>query len=101
MNSRIEQLTKGLLSLAVILMFAAALVADQARAHLPEGTQQATEIAAKAPSGLLFEAATLQKISAIPTFLSSAFNLSSEIDLCTDLLNSGGHADRSKALPLR
>ena len=35
MNSRFDQLTKGLLSLAVILMFTVALVAGQARANLP------------------------------------------------------------------
>ena len=35
MKSRFDQLTKGLLSLAVILMFAAAVIADQARANLP------------------------------------------------------------------
>ncbi len=35
MNSRIDQITKGLISLAVMLMFTVALIAGQARANLP------------------------------------------------------------------
>lgn len=37
MNSRIDQITKGLISLAIMLMFAVAFVAGQARANLPPG----------------------------------------------------------------
>ena len=37
MQSRIDQITKGLISLTVMLMFTVALIAGQARANLPTG----------------------------------------------------------------
>ncbi len=64
MNSRIDQLTKGLLSLAVILMFTAALVAGQARANLPADAKAAADFGGTTRIGIILDTESLRKIDA-------------------------------------
>ena len=64
MNSRFDQLTKGLLSLAVILMFTVALVAGQARANLPADATAAANFGGTTRIGIILDTESLQKIDA-------------------------------------
>jgi len=86
MNNRIDQFAKGMLSLAVILMFAAALVADQARANLPEDATAPADFSESARGGILLDAELLRKIDSVPSLIGTIFTLPSEVDSCIDSL---------------
>ena len=89
MNSRFDHLTKGLLSLAVILMFAAALVADQARANLTDDAAANVSFVEKTRTGVILNGEMLRRIDSLPSLVGSVFALPSEVDLCLDVLRPG------------
>jgi len=88
MNSRFEPVTKGLISLAVILMFAAALIADQARASLTDEAA-AADFVEKSRTGIILNADILRKIESLPAIVGTALALPGDMDLCLDVLRPG------------
>jgi len=89
MNSRFDPLTKGLISLAVILMFAAALVADQARANLTDDASPAADFVEKSRTGIILNAEIFRAIDTLPAIVGTAFALPGELELCIDVLRPG------------
>ncbi len=65
MNSRFDHLTKGLLSLAVIIMFTVALIAGQARANLPAEVSTTAEFGLETRTSILLDAESLRKIRSL------------------------------------
>jgi hypothetical protein len=88
MSNRFDPLTKGLISVAVILMFAAALVAGQARANLTDEAA-AADFVEHSRTGILLSADILRKIESLPAIVGAAFVLPGEMDLCIDALRPG------------
>lgn len=100
MNSRFDHISKGLLSLAVILMFAAAVIADQARANMVDGISQDVEIGEITRTGIFLNEDIFRRIETLPAAIGGIFSLPSEVDMCIDVLkpgNSGTRADHSLA----
>jgi hypothetical protein len=90
MNSRFDLITtKGLLSLAVILMFTAAFVADQARANLPAETRATTEFGEPARSGIILNAEFLRSVDSVPYFVDTILALPGDLEFCFDDLVPG------------
>ena len=81
MNSRFDQLTKGLISLTVILMFAAALIADQARANLSAAVSAAPDASLATHLSIVLDKESLQKIESIPNVINTILALPIEIEL--------------------
>ncbi len=81
MNSRFDEITKGLLSLAVMLMFTVALIAGQARANLPAGVSTTPEFSLAAELNIILDTETLQKIEALPHVVDAILALPIEIDV--------------------
>ena len=81
MNSRFDEITKGLLSLAVILMFTVALIAGQARANLPAEVSRTPEFSLTTELNIILDAETLQKIEALPHVVDAILALPVEIDV--------------------
>jgi len=81
MNSRFDQLTKGLISLAVILMFAAALIADQARANLHAAVPAAPDASLATHLSIILDKESLQKMDSIPNVINTILALPIEIEL--------------------
>lgn len=65
MNSRFDHLTKGLLSLAVIIMFTVALIAGQARANLPAEVSTTADIGLVTQTSILLDAESLRKLRSL------------------------------------
>ena len=65
MNSRFELHTKGIISLAIILMFTIALIAGQARANLPAEASVNTDFARATEVSIALDTESLQKIDAL------------------------------------
>ena len=81
MNSRFDEITKGLLSLAVILMFTVALIAGQARANLSAKVSRTPEFSLATELNIILDAETLQKIEARPHVVDAILALPVEIDV--------------------
>ena len=81
MNSRFDEITKGLLSLAVILMFTVALIAGQARANLPAEVSKTPEFSLATELNIILDAETLQKIEALPHVVDTLLALPVDIDV--------------------
>lgn len=81
MNSRFDEITKGLLSLAVMLMLTVALVAGQARANLPVEAPVAPEFNLGTELNIAIDAEMLRKIEALPQVVDSILTLPVEIDV--------------------
>jgi len=81
MNSRFDEITKGLLSLAVILMLTVALIAGQARANLPAEVSKSPEFSLATELNIILDAETLQKIDALPHVVDTILALPVEIDV--------------------
>lgn len=81
MNSRFDEITKGLLSLAVILMLTVALIAGQARANLPPEVSTPHEFSLATELNIILDAETLQKIEALPHVVDTVLALPVEIDM--------------------
>ena len=81
MNSRIDQLTKGLLSLALIIMFTAALIAGQARANLPVEVSPSIDFALATRISVILDSESLQKIRLLPHAIDTILALPIDIEL--------------------
>ena len=80
MNSHIDQLTKGLLSLALIIMFTAALVAGQARANLTAEVSPGSDIALVTRMSVILDSESLQKIRWLPHAIDTILALPTDIE---------------------
>jgi len=81
MNNRIDQLTKGLLSLALIIMFTAALIAGQARANLPAQVLPSSDFALATRISVILDSESLQKIRLLPHAIDTILALPIDIEL--------------------
>ena len=81
MNSRIDQLTKGLLSLALIIMFTAALIAGQARANLAAEVSPTSDFALATRMSVILDSELLQKIHLLPHAIDTILALPIDIEL--------------------
>jgi len=81
MNSRIDQLTKGLLSLALIIMFTAALIAGQARANLPAEVSPSIDFALATRISVILDSESLQTIRLLPHAIDTILALPIDIEL--------------------
>lgn len=95
MNSRFDQLTKGLLSLAVIIMFTAALIAGQARASLPVESDSVSEIGENIRTGIILDTASLRKFDSLSNIVGAILALPAEVELCIDVLTPRTSDSRS------
>jgi hypothetical protein len=95
MNSRFDQITKGLLSLAVVVMFTVALIAGQARANLPADVSATADFGPVVQTNLLLDAESLRKIHSLPYVIDIILALPIDLELSLhDLkLRSGDAAD--------
>ncbi len=104
MNSRIDQITKGLISLAVMLMFTVALIAGQARADLQADAPATDEIAVATEVSVILDAESLRKLESllhtIDTVIALPIDIGFSID---DLALRTGNADKggSDGLPVQ
>ncbi len=80
MNSHIDQITKGLLSLALIIMFTAALVAGQARANLTAEVSPGSDIALATRMSVILDSESLQKIRWLPHAIDTILALPTDIE---------------------
>ena len=81
MNSRFDHLTKGLLSLAVIIMFTVALIAGQARANLPAEVSTTADFDLETRTSILFDAESLRKIRSLSYAVDTILALPIDIKL--------------------
>ena len=77
MHSRIDQITKGLISLTVMLMFTVALVAGQARANLPQSVSSlgATETISS------FDTESLRRLESLPHLIELVLALPIDVEI--------------------
>lgn len=87
-----DQIYKGLLTLSVILMFAAALIAGQARGHVPADGAAGTGFAIDAEEGLLLDAGSLREFDTLPIEFDTALALPIVIELGREELSISGGA---------
>ena len=66
MNSHFDQLTKGLISLTVMLMFTIALIAGQARANLPAAATAAPDSGLATRMSIILDTELLRQIDWLP-----------------------------------
>ena len=81
MNSRIDQLTKGLLSLVLMIMFTAALIAGQARANLTAEVSPSSDFALATRMSVILDSESLQKIRLLPHVIDTMLALPIDIEL--------------------
>ena len=81
MNSRFDHLTKGLLSLAVIIMFTVALIAGQARANLPAEVSTTADFGLETRTSILLDAESLRKIRSLSYAVDTILALPIDIEL--------------------
>ena len=101
MNSRFDQLIKGLLSLAVILMFTAALIAGQANANLPVQAKATAEFGDPARTGIILNTEFLRKIESMPHLIDTILALLASIGFCIDELTPGSGDSGREVSPVR
>lgn len=87
MNSRIDQITKGLISVAVMLMFTVALIAGQARANLQANASAIDEIEAGPEMSVILDAETLRKLESLSHLVDVLIALPIDTDLGIDDLS--------------
>ncbi len=94
MNSRFDPLAKGLLSLAVILMFTIALIAGQARANLPAEASATSDFGLSTRMSVILDSESLSKIRSLPYAIDIILALPIDIELSIDELTLGrGNAE--------
>ena len=93
MNSRFDLDTKGIISLAVILMFTAALIAGQARANLPAQVSAGSDFAHATLMNITLDEQTMQTIEALPRVVDTILALPIDIELRIDGVNLRTDAD--------
>ncbi len=81
MNSRFDQFTKALLSLAVILMFTIALIAGQARANLPAEVSANSDFGSATRMSIILDQESLQYIQSLPYVVDTMLALPIDIEL--------------------
>ncbi len=81
MNSRIDQLTKGLLSLVLMIMFTAALIAGQVRANLTAEVSPTSDFALATRMSVILDSESLQKIRLLPHAIDTILALPIDIEL--------------------
>jgi len=81
MNSRFDHLTKGLLSLAVIIMFTVALIAGQARANLQAEVSTTADFGLETRTSILLDAESLRKIRSLSYAIDTILALPIDIEL--------------------
>ncbi len=80
MNSRIDQITKSLISLAVMLMFTVALIAGQARANLPARESPVDELD-RSEIAVRMDRSVISKLESWSYLLDTFFALPIDIDI--------------------
>ena len=80
MNNRIDQLTKGLLSLTVIIMFTVALIAGQARANLPADVSTTADFSIATEMSVILHSESLQKVGLLPHAIDTMLALPIDIE---------------------
>ncbi|NIV18949.1 MAG: hypothetical protein GWN47_11350 [Woeseiaceae bacterium] len=96
MNSRIDQITKGLISLAVMLMFTVAFIAGQARANLPANELTIDDSAQRSDIGIMLDAESLRKLHSLTHLVETALALPIDIEiLLNDLAPHNDSSDRT------
>ena len=83
MNSHIDLLTKGLLSLALMIMFTAALIAGQVRANLTAEVSPTSDFALATRMSVILDSESLQKIRWLPHAIDTILALPIDIELGT------------------
>jgi len=101
MNNRFDQLIKGLLSLAVILMFTAALIAGQAHANLPVQAKATAEFGDPARTAINLNTEFLRKIESMPHLIDTILALPAGIGFCIDELTPGSGDSGGAVSPAR
>lgn len=94
MNSRIHQITKGLISLAIMLMFTVAFIAGQARANLPPGDSAKDDEAHEYNLSIMLDAESLliDTLLALPIDISIRIN---DLSLRSDTPDDAGSENLS------
>ncbi len=80
MNSRIDQLTKGLLSLVLMIMFTAALIAGQSRANLTAEVSPTSDFALATRMSVILDSESLQMIRLLPHAIDTMLALPIDIE---------------------
>ena len=95
MNNRFDLQAKGLVSLAVILMFTVALIAGQARANLSAEASADSDYARVTLMSITLDAQTLNTIHALPHPVDTILALPIDVELRMNglTLRSDGHED--------
>jgi hypothetical protein len=81
MNSRFDLHAKGLISLAVILMFTIALIAGQARANLPAEGSANSDFVRATELSITLDTESIQKIAALPQLVDAILALPIDVQL--------------------
>lgn len=80
MDNRIDQITKGLISLAVMLMFAVAFIAGEARANMPADALVLGDRAQGSEAGVVLHAGYLPKLETFPHLIELFLALPIDVD---------------------
>ncbi len=75
MDNRIDQITKGLISLTVMLMFTVAFVAGQARANLQADAWETEEITPGFETSVILGTESLRKLESLSHLVDSVISL--------------------------
>jgi len=86
MNSRFNQLTKVLISLSVLLMFTAALIAGQVRANLPAEVSAAQNFAGATRMSMILESESLRRIDSLSHVVDIILALPIDVELGISVL---------------
>jgi len=98
MNSRFDQLAKGMLSLAVILMFTVALIAGQARATLPADAAPLPDFGNTTRTGIIIDQEPLRKIDSLPHIVDSILALPIDVEFSIhELRRRAGNGDGGRS----
>jgi len=81
MNIHIDQLTKGLVSLTLMIMFTAALIAGQARANLTAEVSPTSDFTLATRMSVILDSESLQKIRLLPHAIDTILALPIDIEL--------------------
>lgn len=96
MNSRMENICKGILSLAVILLLAVAVISAQAHANLPADDIALEEFSVETGMGTLRGAESLPKLKNLPRAIDIGLALPIVVELGHDKLSAISDAARSR-----
>ena len=82
-----NQITKGIISLALILMFTFAFIAAQARANLPAEIAAAAEFGVANEMGIILDTESLERLESLPNVVDTILALPIDIALGNDELS--------------